>query len=138
MPAMNGGFFHDFPCPRNYLVSKAWIVAKDQHVNGMSCKLGLVAVIISGRVLCILRLCSCVTLLIPVIISPPSDREGSVRSEEQSCMFKVTRPDMFSMLNERMSIELGSKANVLHSLSQRLRARSGGRCGTDFSVGSRC
>lgn len=53
--------------------------------------------------------------LIPVIISPPSDREGSVRSEEQSCMFKMTRPNMFSMLNEWISIELGPKANVLQS-----------------------
>lgn len=30
-------------------------------------------------------------------------------------MFKMTRPNMFSMLNEWISIELGPKANVLQS-----------------------
>lgn len=91
----------------------SWVVVKEQHANGMSWKLALVAVM--RMVLSVLRLFSCVTISIPVIISPPSDKEGSVRSEEQSFMFKVTRANMFSMLNEQISIELGLKASVLQS-----------------------
>lgn len=92
----------------------SWLVVKEQHANGMSWKLALVAAM--WMVLSVLRLFSCVTISIPVIIIPPSDKEGSVRSEEQlSFMFKVTRANMFSMLNERISIELGLKASVLQS-----------------------
>lgn len=82
----------------------------------MSWKLALVAVM--WMVLSVLRLFSCITISIPVIISPPSDRvtKKEVRSEEQlSFMFKVTRANMFSMLNERICIELGLKASVLQS-----------------------
>lgn len=30
-----------------------------------------------------------------------------------ACVLRVTRPDMFSMLHERISIELGPKTGVL-------------------------
>lgn len=77
-----------------------------------SCKPGLMAVM--WVVMNVPRLFPRVIILILVIMRrPPSHREGSVISEKQSCKLDVTRPDMFSLLNEWISVELGLKANVL-------------------------
>lgn len=74
----------------------------------MSCKLGLVAV------MWVVSECSHIFMYHHIVImGPPSYREGSVGSEKQSCTLKVTSPNMFSVLNEWISIELGLKANVL-------------------------